>query len=103
MAADAMLSFYELTSSTLAHCIDSLRQLIIRHNDVATHYWRWEDWQDPPQTRTYPEVTHVCRDSDAVRDWARDYVITDGLDAFTRVAFPLRAGKEDKIKDANAY
>ncbi|KAH8647914.1 hypothetical protein BX600DRAFT_518318 [Xylariales sp. PMI_506] len=50
------------------HCIDSLRQSIMCHGDIATVYWRYNEVRRIPLPQL--AVTHTCRDFDLIKEWA---------------------------------
>lgn len=39
------------------------------HGDIATVYWQWMPVRQQPLPRL--EITHTCRDFDAIREWAK--------------------------------
>lgn len=61
-----------LTLYSIAHCIDSIRLSLQCHADVSLIPQRWADgWLEPWAVWTNK---HVCRDFDAIRDWAAESV-----------------------------
>lgn len=60
-----------LFNGLLDHCIDSIRQSIMCHGDIATVYWQWMPVRQQPLPRL--EITHTCRDFDAITDWAKEH------------------------------
>lgn len=52
------------------HCIDTIRESLMCHADVATIYWQWIPSVRVPKPRL--EVTHTCRDFEAIREWAKE-------------------------------
>jgi hypothetical protein len=59
--------YYTLTD----HCLDSIRQSIMCHGDVATVYWQWMPVRRQPLPRL--EITHTCRDFEAIKEWAKNH------------------------------
>lgn len=56
----------------IPHCIDSIRLSLQCHADVSLIPQRWADgWLEPWAVWTNK---HVCRDFDAIRDWAAESV-----------------------------
>ena len=53
------------------HCVDSIRQSLMCHSDLATVYWQWMPFRRIPLPRL--EITHTCRNFEAVQQWAKDH------------------------------
>lgn len=41
------------------------------HGDIATVYWQWLPIRRQPLPRL--EITHTCRNFDAIKQWAREH------------------------------
>ena len=55
------------------HCIDTLRQTLMCHGDIALHTFDWI----PDYRRPWPNfnVVHECRNFDAIYDWAEKHSV----------------------------
>ncbi|PLN76268.1 hypothetical protein BDW42DRAFT_179149 [Aspergillus taichungensis] len=72
------------------HCIDSLRQSLMCSADVSTIHWLWDD--DDKIYKADPRTIHMCRNFDAIRDWAFARRARPN-DRTTYVSDPLQNGK----------
>ena len=55
------------------HCIDTLRQTLMCHGDIALHTFDWI----PDYRRPWPNfnVVHECRNFEAIYDWAEKHSV----------------------------
>lgn len=53
----------------VSHCVDILRQVLMCNVDTGV---LGQVWYDPEKPATFPDfhTTHVCKNYDAVRQWA---------------------------------
>ncbi|KAF9893744.1 hypothetical protein FE257_009914 [Aspergillus nanangensis] len=52
----------------LDHCVDSIRQSLMCSSDISVIIWQWHE---PSQSvRPHANITHTCRDFEAIRNWA---------------------------------
>ncbi|KAF7186853.1 hypothetical protein HII31_11813, partial [Pseudocercospora fuligena] len=54
---------------------NSIRQSIMCHGDIATVYWRWMPFRRQPLPRL--EITHTCRNFEALQEWAKAHQLLD--------------------------
>ena len=52
----------------LSHCVDSMRQSLMCHSDIATINFFWSDEENHMKGNL--ETTHMCRDFSKIRQWA---------------------------------
>ncbi|PKY07907.1 hypothetical protein P168DRAFT_286080 [Aspergillus campestris IBT 28561] len=52
----------------LDHCVDSIRQSLMCSSDISTVVWAWDESRQ--MTLPLANVTHTCRDFEAIRQWA---------------------------------
>ncbi|KIN09166.1 hypothetical protein OIDMADRAFT_111443, partial [Oidiodendron maius Zn] len=71
LTAEGERNYTSTSAKHFDHCIDSIRQSIMCHGDIATVYWQWMPVRQQPLPRL--EITHTCRDFDAIRDWAKEH------------------------------
>ncbi|KAH8694221.1 hypothetical protein BGW36DRAFT_301024, partial [Talaromyces proteolyticus] len=69
--ADGKKNYTSTSAKHYDHCLDSIRQSIMCHGDIATVYWQWMPIRRQPLPRL--EITHTCRDFEAIRDWAKEH------------------------------
>ena len=62
----------------LAHCLDFLRQRLMCTIDIGVFGSVWVNTTNP-HTFVDFNTKHVCRDFDAIREWARDHQVPDDL------------------------
>ncbi len=62
---------HQVQRGYLTHCIDSIRQSLVCHADIALHTYTWEDFQLVP----YPDfkVDHECKNWDSIVNWTKKY------------------------------
>ena len=82
---------YANIARLLDHCLDAIRQSIMCHGDVATVYWQWMPVRQQPLPRL--EITHTCRDFDAIREWAKAHQLKGD-----ETILQWRPGPEDTFK-----
>lgn len=60
------------------HCIEHLRQAIMCNADISTVYWTWNEKKQ--RTLADAQVTHVCRDFDAIKEWGMERQVKEAFD-----------------------
>ncbi|PKX97279.1 oxidase ustYa family protein, partial [Aspergillus novofumigatus IBT 16806] len=55
----------------LDHCIDSIRQSLMCSSDISTIVWVWDSASH--KARPHANVTHTCRDFEAIRQWSLEH------------------------------
>jgi hypothetical protein len=77
----------------VAHCIDSIRQSLMCMSDISVIMWQW-DIHDKI-SKPVGNVAHICRNFDAIRDWASERRLVEDFDKFTYVSDDPLAGVFD--------
>ena len=62
----------------LMHCVNSLREKLMCHADVAPLSWQWSEAEDG--LRVYSDVPHQCRDFSAVLEWGKEHAYDGSVD-----------------------
>ncbi|KAK7890231.1 hypothetical protein LTR67_008116 [Exophiala xenobiotica] len=69
----------------LNHCINSLRQSIMCHSDIAPVVWQWDHPADKVEfNRGFLSVTHTCRNFERIQKWAKTHQNLEHFDHFIR-------------------
>ncbi|KAF2101282.1 hypothetical protein NA57DRAFT_22054, partial [Rhizodiscina lignyota] len=68
---DGKRNYTSTSAKHYDHCIDSIRQSIMCHGDIATVYWQWMPLRRQPLPRL--QITHTCRNFEAIKEWAREH------------------------------
>ncbi|KAI9042937.1 uncharacterized protein KD926_004728 [Aspergillus affinis] len=72
--------------SHIDHCIDSVRQSVMCHSDIAPIPWTWDEKSGSAKGKLTGH--HTCRDFEAIRQWAREHH-AERFDRNTFVEDPL--------------
>lgn len=68
------------------HCLDSVRQSVMCHADIAPITWTWVE--EERASKGVLTNHHTCRDFEAIRTWAREHH-TEKFDSTVRAEDPL--------------
>ncbi|PLB48380.1 hypothetical protein P170DRAFT_427466 [Aspergillus steynii IBT 23096] len=68
------------------HCLDSVRQSVMCHSDIAPITWTWDD--SSGSAKGVLTNHHTCRDFEAIRTWAMEHH-AEAFDKSVRVEDPL--------------
>ena len=74
-----------LTTQLEAHCLDTLRQVLMRNVDTGV---LGQVWIDPKEPTAFPDFStkHVCKNYDDIRHWAERIQVSNCSTAGSPVA-----------------